>query len=105
MDCASFDESGPGDTGQMDCDPGLVISIENAWYGRASISECSAGDGTYANLFYQICDSYLNVTTDVAAVCDGKETCKFRGNGFVEYTDPCVNIHKYTKIFYYCIRK
>ena len=88
----------------MECDPGDTISIANAWYGRTSTSECSAGNGTYDSMYYEICDSYLNVTTYVAAVCDGKTTCEFRRGGTFD-SDPCVNIHKYTKILYNCIRK
>ena len=104
LDCAWFDESGPGDKGQLECDSGEVISVEHAWYGRTSTTECSAGDGTYDSWYYRICDSGLNVTTNVAAVCDGKTTCEFRGMGTFD-TDPCVSIHKYTKILYNCIRK
>ena len=106
LDCLFFDGYGPGNTGQMNCDDGEEISIENAWYGRTSTSECSAGlsDGMFDDEFYQICNSGLNVTTDVAAVCDGKNTCQFRLEHFGLF-DPCVNIHKYTKIIYSCIRK
>lgn len=108
MDCLEFDEAGPGDKGQLHCEPGEEISIENAWYGRTSTSECSAGNednnGTYDSMFYQICDTPMKVTRDVAIRCDGKETCEFRGAGSFSF-DPCVNTHKYTKIFYNCIRK
>ena len=104
MDCAWFDEAGPGDRGQLECEPGEKIFIKNAWYGRTSTSDCSAGHGTYDSLFYRICVSGLNVTSNVAAVCDGKQTCEFRGAGTFD-SDPCVNIHKYTKIIYYCLRK
>ena len=90
----------------MNCDDGEEISIENAWYGRTSTSECSAGlsDGMFDDEFYQICNSGLNVTTDAAAVCDGKNTCQFRLEHFGLF-DPCVNIYKYTKILYSCMRK
>ena len=102
MDCAYFDESGPGDRGEMECKTGSVINIESALYGRFSQTECSAGNGTYESWRYDVCQSSLNVTTHVDLKCAGQQSCTFRGMGAFE-TDPCPGTHKYVKIKYTCI--
>ena len=102
LDCLSFDESGPQDRGEMKCEQnGQLITIQSAFYGRSSETECSAGNGNYAAWRYDICDSSHDVTSIVASQCDGLQWCQFHDITFD--ADPCPGTHYYTKIVYSCI--
>lgn len=104
LDCPPFDESGPADRGEMECEYGDEIEIESALYGRLSTTDCSAGNGTYDSWRYDICPFSLDVTTTVATECDGYQECQFRGyNTGLE--DLCIGTHKYILITYNCISK
>lgn len=84
------------DVGGAQCPKNKVIRVMAANYGRSDEGTCHGGN-TYAS--WPECS--LDVTHHAAADCDGKRSCNYNANNS-EITDPCVTIHKFTKVLYKC---
>jgi len=79
--------------GNLRCPTGEVLIIQSAIYGRI--------DGGTDCQYNGACQSSYDLTSYAQEECDGKKSCVFKGtNGHLG--DPCVGIHKYTKITFYC---
>jgi len=86
---------------KLTCDPGHVIRIDSAMYGRLS-DECDptehgqrASKGDNRNC---TSDSALDI---VMNKCDGRSVCEFKVNKKV-FGNPCKGTYKYSKVKHHC---
>ncbi|XP_061529432.1 L-rhamnose-binding lectin SML-like [Phycodurus eques] len=86
-----------GSLAQLYCDPGYVIAVYGADYGRRDQITC-----TFERPPAQIQNTEcLGPSEVVATMCDGEENCAIPATNGV-FGDPCIGTYKYLEVAYSC---
>ncbi|XP_029975050.1 uncharacterized protein LOC115408432 isoform X2 [Salarias fasciatus] len=87
-----------GSVAQFQCEPGQVISILKANYGRLDENTCAAGRPK-AQTRNVKCSNPAN---EVSQLCQGKSSCSVGASNSV-FGDPCGGTYKYLEVDYMCL--
>ena len=86
--------------GNLFCEAGFQIKIEEALFGR--VSDPVNGNQVCATYPEGSCSGSLDVTELAKAECENKQSCTFHVAGNTAGA-PCTTVQKYTRVVFSCV--